>query len=100
MEFNVTKMRILNFFKVRLNKKSVELRKNWNDFVFNPKSPNRGLELFESQMVNNYLMTSQSLSNYVCGNKPSKNRNIIVWIIHLIFLDQLCQISIDIHNQR
>jgi len=85
MEFNVIQMPILNFFQVRLNKMIVNLRKFLIDFLFDPKSPHKGLEMFESHFVNNHVITSESLSHYVCGAKPSTKNKLFSWVINFIF---------------
>jgi len=84
MEFNVIEMRILNFLISKLNNTNVKIKKVLNGFLFNPKDPQKGLEMFESYFINNYLITSESLSHYIHGTKPPTKRKLLCWFINLI----------------
>jgi len=84
MELNVTQMGISNFYKVRFNNTIVNLRKALNLFIFDPKDPQKGLEIFESHSFKYYFITSESLSHYVGGTKPPTKRILLCWLINLI----------------
>jgi len=83
MEFNIMILRIVNSCKVRFENTIFNLREVLSDFMFDPKVPHKGLEMFESHFVNNYLMASQSLSHYVCGTKTSTKRILFAWLVNL-----------------